>query len=392
MTSKLHRNVPRDMAAELQSLGKQYPVVTILGPRQSGKTTLVRDVFPEKMYINLEDPDTREQVEYDPRGFLERNPEGLILDEIQNVPKLLSYIQGIVDKDQKNGQFILTGSHQPLLSQGISQSLAGRTAILNLLPLSCHELQQAQSSDDLYQTLYKGFYPRIYKDDLDPTKFYRNYVETYLERDVRQMINIKDLRQFQVFLKLCAGRIGQLLNMNSLATEVGVSSHTIKNWMNILEASYVIHILQPFHVNISKRLIKSPKLYFVDPGLACFLLDIRDPQQIERDPLRGSLFENLVVMDLVKTNLNYGLEKKFYFYRDSNHNEIDIVYKNGEFTGIEIKLSQTFQKSFLKGLDHIEIGIDQGFVVYTGQESVLSDKRKLLNYRDTRNILKEPLK
>lgn len=380
------------MSAELRSLSKQYPVVTILGPRQSGKTTLVRDVFPEKNYINLEDPDTREQVEYDPRSFLERNPEGLILDEIQNVPKLLSYIQGIVDRDQKNGQFILTGSHQPLLSQGISQSLAGRTAILNLLPLSCHELQKDQSSDDLYQTLYKGFYPRVYKDDLDPTKFYRNYVETYLERDVRQMINIRDLRQFQVFLKLCAGRIGQLLNMNSLATEVGVSSHTIKNWMNILEASYVIHILQPFHVNTSKRLVKSPKLYFVDPGLACFLLDIREPQQIERDPLRGSLFENFVVMDLIKTNLNYGLEKKFYFYRDSNQTEIDVVYKNGTFTGIEIKLSQTFQKSFLKTLDHATVAIDQGFVVYTGQERILSDNRTLLNYGNIYNILRRSKK
>lgn len=363
----------REIALEMLEMSKSYPVVTLLGPRQSGKTTLSKALFPQKPYVTLEDLDERSFAEKDPRGFLARFSEGAIFDEIQRVPALLSYIQGVVDRVDKKGFFILTGSHQLALHESVSQSLAGRTAILKLLPFDINEVASITQQFSLDEYLYHGMYPRIYKDNLQPTKFYRDYVQTYLERDVRQMINVKDLGLFQQFLKLCAGRTGQIFNSNNLSNELGVSYHTVSNWLSILEASFVIFRLQPYFENFGKRIIKSPKIYFTDVGLATYLLDITNKEQISRDPLRGSLVENLIVSEFIKNRLNKGLEPNFYFYRDSNQNEIDLIFKEGNnLTPIEIKASQTFNPQFLKGLDYFKAltkeRCKRGILIYGGEQ------------------------
>lgn len=369
----------REMALELLEMSKAYPVVTLLGPRQSGKTTLSKALFPGKPYVTLEDMDERSLAESDPKGFLARFNEGAIFDEIQRVPKLLSFIQGVVDNKDKKGLFILTGSHQLALHESVSQSLAGRTAILKLLPFDINEIANITQQFSLDEYIYHGMYPRIYKDDLQPTKFYRDYVQTYLERDVRQMVNVKDLALFQQFLKLCAGRVGQIFNSHNLSNELGISYHTVSNWLSILEASFVIFRLQPYFENFGKRIIKSPKIYFTDVGLAAYLLDITTMEQISRDPLRGSLVENLVISEFIKNRLNKGFEPNFYFYRDSNQNEIDLIFKDGNnLIPIEIKSSQTFQPQFLKGLEYFKAltkeRCKKGILIYGGeQEQRLND-------------------
>ena len=339
------------MSKELRSMSKQYPVVTVTGPRQSGKTTIVREVFPEKPYVNLESLRSRELAETDPIGFLDSYPNGAVLDEIQRCPKLLSEIQVRVDESKIKGMFILTGSHQVGLRGAIAQSLAGRTSILHLLPMSMEEFKAEGIDFTLDEILYQGCFPRVYKDLLNPSKAYGNYVQTYLERDLHQMIEIKNLQLFQRFLKLCAGRIGQIFNKESLAGEVGVTAKTITHWLSILEASYLIFLLPPYFENFGKRIIKSPKLYFCDVGLAAYLLGIENVSQIERDPLRGNLVENLIILELIKARWNQGLEHRLYFYRDSHHNEIDVLFQRGhDLVPIEIKSAKTFNKSFLRGL------------------------------------------
>jgi predicted AAA+ superfamily ATPase len=396
LTLKIHGNTrgpmfTREIEPELFSLAQHYPVVAIVGPRQAGKTTLVQKVFPNKPYINLEAPDTREFAALDPRSFFEKYPEGAILDEIQRLPILLSYIQEIIDRTSQKGMFILTGSHQFELHQALTQSLAGRVALLKLLPLSITELNHADINLSLNEYLLKGQYPRVHKDKLDPTKAYRNYVQTYLERDLRQIINVKDLSVFQKFLKLCAGRVGQLLNMHSLGNELGVSSATIKYWISILEASYVVFLLQPYFENLGKRIIKSPKLYFTDVGLASYLLDINDLSQIERDPLRGNLVENLVILELLKTQLNKGSDSPLYFYRDSNQNEVDVLYKNGnELIPIEIKSAKTLSRNFFKTLNYFKQltpqRCHQGFLIYAGETEQTIDTFQVLNYKNTAKV------
>ncbi|GAB5411328.1 MAG: ATP-binding protein [Chlamydiales bacterium] len=375
----------RFMKQELLDLAKGYPVVTLVGPRQSGKTTLVRETFSNKKYVNLEAIDVQEMAKSDPRAFLESYPDGAILDEIQRVPELLSYIQVIVDEREEKGLFILTGSHQLEVHQAISQSLAGRTALLCLLPMSGNELERAGIKLSLSQSLLLGGYPRIHKDKLDPSKAYRNYFQTYVERDLRQLIRIKDLALFQKFVRICAGRIGQLLNAEGIANEVGVSSKTIKEWISILEASFVIIRLQPYFENFGKRLIKSPKLYFTDVGLACFLLGIENDNQLERDPLRGNLIENLVLLELMKHRLNQGKDPQLYFYRDVRGNEVDVLFKTGsQLVPIEIKAAKTFNKDFLKGLQFFSELTDrcakQGFLIYTGEQEQQIGSFELLNY------------
>jgi uncharacterized protein len=375
----------RDIADELKQLALSYPIVTVIGPRQSGKTTLVRSVFPDKAYVNLEAIDTQEFAKSDPRGFLERYKEGAIFDEIQRVPTLLSYIQTIVDEEQKKGQFILTGSHQIELHQAISQSLAGRTALLNLLPMSLTELARAGISLSVDEALLKGGYPRIFKDDLNPTKAYRNYFQTYIERDLRQLIKVKDLSQFQRFVKLCAGRIGQLLSMESIGNEVGVSSNTIREWISILEASYIIVRLQPYFENFGKRIVKAPKLYFTDVGLASYLLGIETIEQISRDPLRGNLFENLVLLELMKYRLNRGLDPHLYFFRDAHGHEVDIIYQSGSaIVPIEVKSSKTFSSDFLKNIRFLKKHVGQrclgGSLIYAGDQEQSVDSCNVLNY------------
>jgi len=362
----------RDIQNEMLDMANSYPIVTVLGPRQSGKTTLVRHLFQDKPYVSLENPDDRAFAESDPRAFLGTYPNGAILDEIQQLPILLSYLQGIVDNQITKGLFILTGSHQHELHKSVSQSLAGRTAILTLLPLSLSELPPDCQAQELDYYIYHGMYPRIYNDALDPTKFYRNYLQTYIERDVRRMVNIKDLALFQRFFKLCASRIGQLFNASSISNELGVSSHTIQQWLSILEASFVIYRLQPYFENFGKRITKSPKLYFTDVGLATYCLGIQNQAQVARDPLRGNLAENFVISEFIKQRMNQGLEPHCYFYRDSNGHEVDLLIKHAnELIPVEIKSSKTFHPEFLKGLYYFkEIAgerCNKGFLIYAGE-------------------------
>lgn len=382
----------RDIAQELSLLAKDYPVVTVTGPRQSGKTTLAKTLFPDKPYFNLEAPDLRLLAEMDPRAFLDRCPEGAILDEIQQVPSLLSYIQVIVDEKKQKGMFILTGSHQMDLHQAISQSLAGRTALLKLLPLSINELRQNNISYTVDDYLLNGFYPRIYQDHLDPTRTYRNYLQTYLERDVRKLINIQDLIVFQRFIKLCAGRVGQMINYSNLSNEVGVSHHTIEKWLSILEASYLIFRLPPYFENFGKRVIKSPKLYFTDVGLLTYLLDIENITQLSRDPLRGQIFENLVILEFMKTRLNRGLEPQLYYYRDNQQHEVDVIFKTGNLLiPIEIKSAQTFQSEFTNNLNYFQklVGerCPQTYLMYAGEQEQKIKNTYLCNYQSAATIL-----
>lgn len=381
----------RILAEQLILLSKQYPVVSVMGPRQSGKSTLVRNVFLDKPYANLEEPDTRLLAQTDPRGFLGQFPQGAILDEIQNVPELLSYIQVIVDEKQISGMFIVTGSHQLLLHEALSQSLAGRVALLTLYPMTLNELKLAGFDLSLDEQIYRGFYPAIYNKQLNPTQTYRFYVQTYLEKDVRQITHIQNLMQFQNFIKLCAGRIGQIIDYSAFSNEIGVSANTIKNWISVLEASYIIFRLRPYFENFGKRIIKSSKLYFTDIGLATYLLDIENPKQLSRDPLRGFLVENMCVLELLKYRNNQALDPNLYFFRDSHQNEVDLIIKQGhELIPIEIKSSQTFNKTFLKGLHYFKsIATDRvkkGYLIYTGEKTQTIEGFELLHYKDTAKI------
>jgi uncharacterized protein len=366
--------VDRTIESVIRTLAASYPVVTVTGPRQSGKTTLCRKVFPHKPYANLEAPDTRQFAVEDPRGFLAQYPDGAVLDEIQRTPDLVSYLQPLVDEDPRDGRYILTGSQQFEVTNNINQSLAGRTALVKLLPFSLTEIQSSYPLPTVDQLLYHGFYPRLWDKQLNPTQALGDYFQTYVERDLRQLVTIKNLNLFQRFIQLCAGRIGQLLNVSSLANDAGVSHTTAGNWISLLEASYIIFRLQPYYRNISRRLIKSPKLYFYDVGLATFLLNIENERQVSRDPLRGNLFENLVISEALKYRFNRGRRSNLYFYRDSKGNEVDLVLVNGsDLFPIEIKSGMTITRDYFKGLRHFSNvfgdSIPNGSgLVYGGQE------------------------
>ena len=381
----------RSVAKELIHLASKYPVVTVVGPRQSGKTTLVQACFPDKPYANLESPELRRLAMDDPKSFLSQFSDGAILDEIQRVPELLSYIQVIVDEKKQDVLFILTGSHQLSLHEAISQSLAGRTALLTLLPMTLTELDQAGFNYSVDKQILYGCFPRIYKENLDPTKTYGDYFRTYVERDVRQMINVKDVNLFEKFIKLCAGRVGGVFEASSLANEVGVSSKTITHWISILEASYIIFRLPPYFENFGKRLIKSPKLYFTDVGLACYLLDIESEIQLRRDPLRGALFENLVILELMKYRFNRARDPNLYFYRDHMKNEIDIIIKQGhQLVPIEIKSSQTYNSQYVKGIKLLQKiapnRVARAYVIYAGDQRQQIGTVSLLNYHDSHKV------
>lgn len=347
--------IERTIETALKDMAGKYPVVTITGPRQSGKTTLCRKVFPDMAYVNLERPDTREYAVADPRGFLATYPGGAIFDEIQRAPHLLSYIQVLVDESAPPHPFILTGSQQFEVLNNVTQSLAGRTALLRLLPLSIAELSLHERTDALNRLLLFGFYPRIHDRKLDPTQALGDYFATYVERDMRQMAAIKDLGLFEKFVKLCAGRVGQILNLQSLGNDAGVSHTTARAWISLLESSYVVFLLPPWHRNISKRLIKSPKLYFYDVGLASYLLGIENENHVSRHPLRGNLFENMVVVESLKYRLNRGKRSNMTFYRDGKGNEVDLVLEIGpDAFPIEIKAGATIATDYFKGLRSFE--------------------------------------
>ncbi len=366
--------ITRSIQNELLACAKEYPAVTLLGPRQSGKTTLSKMAFPQHSYCSLEEPNVRRQAQTDPKGLLASFSGGVILDEIQRVPELLSYLQGTIDAHSQAGRFILTGSHQPQVHQAISQSLAGRTVILELLPFSIDEIAQyKRDPDSAYDMVIKGFYPRLHDNNLRPGRFYASYLSTYVERDIRALINLKDLTQFEEFLRLVAGRIGQLVNYSSLGGDVGVSSVTIKNWVSVLKASFILYELPPYFTNIRKRVMKSSKLYFVDVGLAAWLLDLKTAGQVQRDPLRGALYENLLIMEVVKRILNQGERPNLHFYRDAKGHEVDLLISGPRvFSAVEIKSGKTFQPEFMSGIDHFKDACKaqkniNGIVWYDGQ-------------------------
>lgn len=383
--------IQRELIEKTIQMARQYPVVTITGPRQSGKTTLCRMVFPDMTYASLEDLDQREYARQDPRGFLNRFPQGAVLDEIQRAPELLSYIQTIVDQQNKEGFFILTGSQQFELLENISQSLAGRTALVRLLPFSLKEAYGAElKKAGLDQVLYTGFYPRIFDKGLNPTEAMGFYVNTYVERDLRMLINIRDLSPFEIFLKLCAGRTGQIMNLSSLGNDCGVNHSTVKSWLSVLEASYIIKLLRPYYKNFNKRLIKSPKLYFLDTGLACFLLDIHNPNQLATHPLRGALFESFIVAELLKKRFNAVQTDNLFYFRDNIGNEVDIIWdRSPQPVPVEIKSGQTISRDAFKGLDYftkLSDGTDSTYLIYGGDESYTRQSVRVTSWRDIGGI------
>lgn len=378
--------ITRDISAVMLEMYKYFPVLTMTGPRQSGKTTLLRKVFKELPYYSLENLDIRHFALNDPVGFLNQHPEGMILDEVQNTPDLLSYIQGLVDHNPEK-RFVLSGSSQFSVIVKITQSLAGRTGVLELMPLAYNEIKSKADEKSLDELLLTGFYPALHSGKNIPGLFYPSYVKTYLERDVRDLLQIKDMMQFQAFLKLCAGRIGSLFNASELSGEVGVSVNTIKSWISVLQASYIIKLLPPFYENISKRLTKTPKLYFYDTGLACYLLDIETEQQLTRDKMRGHLFENFVIMEALKERYNQGKESNLFFYRDSNDVEVDLLLKKGnEYCAIEIKSSQTYHPEFEAGIKSLgkvlNNRITDKAVIYAGDFENDTAEIQLLNYKN----------
>lgn len=384
--------IHRELSSVLEEAYRYFSVITVTGPRQSGKTTLIRNMFPHLPYYSLESLDIRSFAENDPIAFLNQNEEGMILDEVHNAPDLLSYIQGIVD-EHPDKRYILSGSSQFAMLKRVTQSLAGRTAVFELMPLSYSETKDLTADVPLDKLLFNGFYPAIYSGRNVPEFLYPAYMKTYLDRDVRDLLQIKDMMQFHIFIKLCAGRIGSLFKASELANEIGVSPNTITSWLSVLQASYIVTLLPPYFENTSKRLTKMPKLYFLDTGLACYLLGIESPEQLSRDKMRGALFENFVVTEALKQRYNQGKESNLYFYRDSNQNEIDLLLKrNTRLYGIEIKSSMTYHKDFEKALKRIDewvkAPVDGKAVVYAGNFENTAGEIKLLNYSNMDEVLK----
>lgn len=366
--------IRRELEKEAKRLSKQFPVVAILGPRQSGKTTLAQQCFPDYTHLSLENPNTREFASQDPQGFLRTYPDGVIFDEIQHVPQLFSYIQTLVDTTQLPGQFILTGSQNFQLNAQISQSLAGRVAILTLLPFSISELKKEDLLPSSYETLlFSGGYPRIHAQKIAPSDWYPNYIHTYIERDVRQLKNVTDLARFQRFVKLCAGRIGQIINWSDLGRDCGINYHTAQSWISLLEASFVLFLIHPYYENFNKRLIKSPKLYFYDTGLACSLLEITSEKYLQTHFLKGNIFESFVISELTKSRYNKGQNPHFYFWRDKQGSEIDLIFEAHNSIGaIEIKSSQTLSQDAFKEIRYWQKishhSREECFVIYGGEE------------------------
>jgi predicted AAA+ superfamily ATPase len=380
--------IARTLTTKIIALAQKFQVITLTGPRQSGKTTLVRAAFPDLTYASLEEPDIRQIALTDPRGFLANYPNGAVLDEIQNTPDLFSYIQRLVDEN-RSVQFVLTGSANFLLMEKISQTLAGRTAVLHLLPFSFAEL--APGPEPYEALIFKGRYPRIYDRDIAPTDFYPSYIQTCVERDVRLLKNIGDINAFIQFTRLCAGRIGQLLNLAGLASDAGISPNTARAWLSVLESSYILYRLQPYHRNFNKRLVKSPKLYFYDTGVACSLLGIRDESQVGLHYMKGALFENLVINEFIKRSCHRGEDRQSYFWQDNHGKEIDCLLVNGEqVTPVEIKAGKTLSTSYFDNLKYwrplASLPEDCGYVVYGGDQSMQTSAGVLVSWRHLERI------
>lgn len=387
----------RNLTKTLKRFAK-FPVVVVVGPRQSGKTTLVRHTFGKHVYLNLEDPEILAFINRDPRGFLREyeNEHGIILDEFQNAPQFLSYVQLEVDEKKRPGYFVLTGSQNFLMNQAITQTLAGRTGILTLLPLSIDELKESNLLPDRYnEPLFKGGYPRIHAENFTPQELYPSYIHSYVERDVRQLINVENLKTFQTFIQLCAGRVGQLLNVSDIATNCGVSQKTIEQWLSILEASYIIFFLRPHFNNFKKRITKTPKLYFYDTGLACSLLGIRDYHDLTLSPFRGSLFECFIIADLYKQYYNQGLDPHLYFWRDQNGRlEVDCLVDLGiKLVPIEIKSGETIMSSFFDGLANwnelTETGPENNYIIYGGSSEQNRTAGHVVSWHNTGTLIEK---
>ncbi len=383
--------INRDLESKIKDASKKVGVISIMGPRQSGKTTLAKKAFPHHVYYNLENLQTKDRIAADPYTFLSEHKEGIILDEVQKYPGILSYIQVLIDEDYSPARFVITGSENLLLSEKVSQSLAGRVAIFELLPLSIGELESKRLLAPIHSQLLKGFYPRLYDRKLSPSDIYPDYVSTYVERDVRQIKNIGDLSNFQRFLQLAAGRVGQLLNLTGLANDVGVDYKTIDSWISILEATYIAFRLHPYFENYGKRVIKSPKLYFYDTGLLCYLLGIDSTNELKTHYALGNIFENLVVSELLKQIKNSKSSSQLYFWRDREGNEVDIIIKNGQkLYPIEVKAGSSFSSDYLKGINiwnKFRQHESAGSIIYTGEQMKVKNTQ-FTNWQDMETFKK----
>lgn len=380
--------IGRTAVDKLQQLAVKFPFVTITGPRQSGKSTLAETAFPDFRQVSLEDLDNREFALKDPRGFIATYPSKTIIDEVQRVPSILSYLQTHADKSREMGMYVLTGSQNFELMEAIDQSLAGRTALLTLLPLSHEEMGQAGIlPENVDAEIFYGSYPALYDRGIHPVDYFPSYIKSYLEKDVRQMKAIEDLSRFRKLVRLCAGRIGQILNKSSLAVECGVTSPTVDSWLSVLEESYIVYFLRPDYRNFSKRLVKSPKLYFYDTGLACSLLDIKSPEQVSTHYLRGGLFENMVVNEILKRSLNRGIDPALSFWRDSAGHEVDLIVTAGDIQhAYEIKSGATFSTDYFKGLDYWAglsgVSPSRRSVIYAGETPLMTSSGEVLSWRN----------
>ncbi len=386
----MRKYLPRVLLKELQQSAAEYPVVAVLGPRQSGKTTLVQKAFPKKAYVSLEDLENRDFASQDPRGFLSSYKAGVIIDEAQRVPALLSYIQTEVDQNKKKGWCILTGSNQFLLDEKISQSLAGRVSILRLLPLSFEELKPQYKFQTIEDVIFKGGYPQLFVENLRENRWFNNYVETYVHKDIRLIKNISNLSQFNVFLKMCAARVGQTVNLQSLSNDCGLSQNTVKSWLSLLESSFIAKRIAPYYKNFNKRLVKSPKIFFYDTGLLCWLLSVRRASDITLHPLKGALFENWVFSELQKYFFNRGQPAPVYFWRNKTGYEVDFLIDNRVLKAIEVKASKTLSGSFLKNLiyfSQITGGKKiQPYLIYAGEQKQKRTHAQVLPFTDLHQI------
>jgi uncharacterized protein len=383
--------INRNIKQEVNTLAKEFPVVVLLGPRQSGKTTLAKMLFPKYRYVSLEDPDVRSFAKQDPRGFLKQYDEFVIFDEIQRIPELFSYIQTHVDKINKEGMFVLTGSHNYLLVEAITQSLAGRVGISTLLPFSVDEILSYKSKVLLDKIIFTGSYPRIYDKNIRPTSFYASYLSTYVERDIKLLQNIGNGDDFLKFLKILAGRSGQILNVLEISEQTGIKQSQIKEWISALKAGYIIFELKPYHKNYNKRLVKKSKIYFYDTGLLCYLLGIKSEEQYNSHYYKGNIFENFIIANLMKVNFNYAINAEFYFWRDNHKKEVDLIIEvGGKAKVVEIKSASTFRKEFLAGVDYInnlfKSDPKDSFLIYSGEKTVRNDVN-IINWKDTKSIL-----